>query len=58
MFDLAEGNGDPSWTQPIPTRYIIAADGVIRYARADRDHTTRPEAEETVDALMRLESLR
>jgi hypothetical protein len=54
IIDLAEGNGDDSWTLPIPARYIIDRDGVIRYARTDPDHTRRPEPEETVEALREL----
>ena len=47
--------GDTSWTLPMPARFIIDRDGVIRYAQADPDYTTRPEPGETVAALKALQ---
>ena len=52
--NLAETNGDPDWTLPMPARYIIDSSGVIRYARIDPDYTVRPEPEDTVEALRAL----
>ena len=52
-LDLAKFNGDASWTLPIPARLVIDRDGVIRYAEADPDYTTRPEPSETIAALRR-----
>ena len=40
-IDLEKYNGDDSWRLPIPARYIIDRDRVIRYAVANADHTTR-----------------
>ena len=53
-LDLEKFNGDASWTLPIPARFVIDREGVIRYAEADPDYTTRPEPSETVAALRRL----
>ncbi len=53
-IDLAEGQGEDSWTLPMPARYIIGADGVVRYARMDPDYTRRPEPEETIEVLAHL----
>ncbi len=50
-IDLPKFNGDPSWTLPIPARFVADAGGVIRYAEADADYTVRPEPEETLAAL-------
>jgi peroxiredoxin len=50
-IDLPAGNGEDSWTLPLPARYIIDRNGVIRYARTDPDYTRRPEPEETAEAL-------
>ena len=47
-------NGDDSWTLPIPARFVIAADGIIRYAAANADYTARPEPAETVAVLRKL----
>ena len=50
-IDLPKYNGDPSWTLPIPARFVADAGGVIRYAEADADYTVRPEPQETLAAL-------
>jgi peroxiredoxin len=41
--DLPAFNGDTSWTLPMPGRFVISQDGVIRYAEVDPDYTHRPE---------------
>jgi len=53
-IDLAEINGENSWTLPLPARFILDAGGVVRDARVDPDYTRRPEPEETLEALERL----
>ena len=35
-------NGDPSWTLPMPARYLIGQDGTILYAEVNPDYTQRP----------------
>lgn len=54
-IDLETTNGDDSWTLPLPARYIIDRQGVIRYARVNADYTRRPEPDETIEALQRLD---
>ncbi len=41
--DLAAVNGEPSWTLPMPARYVIGADGRILHAEVNPDYTRRPE---------------
>lgn len=41
--DLPAFNGDPSWTLPIPARYVIGTDGIVRYAEVNPDYTHRPD---------------
>ena len=53
-IDLAEGNGEDSWTLCLHGRYIIDGKGLVRYAQTDPDYTRRPEPEETLDALLKL----
>ncbi len=53
-LDLAKFNGDTSWTLPIPARFVVDQHGIVRYADADPDYTTRPEPGDTVAALRRL----
>ncbi|HEY1926215.1 MAG TPA: peroxiredoxin-like family protein [Caulobacteraceae bacterium] len=41
--DVAQFNGEDSWTLPMPARYVIGKDGVIAYAEVNADYTRRPE---------------
>ena len=50
-LDLEKFNGDTSWTLPIPARFLIDQEGVIRAAESDPDYTTRPEPDDTLAAL-------
>ena len=50
-IDLAESNGEGGWTLPVPARYVIKTDGVVRSASVDVDYTVRPEPEETLEVL-------
>jgi len=50
-IDLEKYNDDDSWRLPIPTRYIIDQNRVIRYAVANADHTIRTDPEHTIKAL-------
>jgi peroxiredoxin len=44
--DLELVNGDDTWTLPMPARFIIGEDGVIRYAEINPDYTRRPDPSE------------
>lgn len=52
--DLAVVNGDPSWTLPMPARYVIGQDSTILYAEVNPDYTNRPDPEELFPALEKL----
>lgn len=52
--DLTEFNGEPSWTLPMPGRYVITQDGVIAYAEVTPDYTRRPDPSELVPTLKQL----
>ena len=52
--DLAVINDDPSWTLPMPARYIVGQDGVIAYAEVNPDYTLRPDPSELLPTLDRL----
>lgn len=52
--DLAVVNGDPSWTLPMPARFVIGTDGVIAYAEVNPDYTRRPDPSELLRVLDRL----
>ena len=54
--DIPKFNGDDSWVLPIPARFVIDKRGIVRAAQSDPDYTTRPEPEETLEALRRLPS--
>ncbi|PWC78985.1 peroxiredoxin-like family protein [Azospirillum sp. TSH64] len=49
--DLSAFNGDPSWTLPMPARFVIEQDGTILYAEVNPDYTRRPEPEDMLPAL-------
>jgi peroxiredoxin len=52
--NLESFNNDDSWTLPIPARYIVDRNAVIRYAEADPDYTVRPDPQHTIEALKSL----
>ena len=55
-IDLARGNGDGTWRLPIPARFVIDRQGVIRAVDADPDYTRRPEPARTIEILRGLQS--
>ena len=50
-IDLARGNGDGTWRLPVPARFVIDRDGIIRAVDADPDYTRRSEPARTVEIL-------
>jgi peroxiredoxin len=52
--DLAVRNGDPSWRLPVPSRFVVDRDGIVRSVQADPDYTHRPEPEATLAALRKV----
>ena len=53
-IDLARGNGDGTWRLPVPARFVIDREGVIRAVDADPDYTRRSEPAQTVEVLVGL----
>jgi peroxiredoxin len=49
--ELPAFNGDPSWTLPMPARYVIGQDGVVLYAEVNPDYTHRPDPSEMLPVL-------
>lgn len=41
--DLPAFNADPSWTLPMPARYVIDQDGIVLYSEVNPDYTHRPD---------------
>jgi peroxiredoxin len=52
--DLAIVNGDPSWTLPMPARFVIDQGGTIAYAEVNPDYTRRPDPSELLPTLDRI----
>ncbi len=46
--DLAEYNGDDSWTLPMPTRVIVDAKGTICHIRMNPDYRDRVDPADTL----------
>src|SRR5216684_2496875 len=57
-LDLEKFNGDASWTLPMPARFVIDPQGIIRAAESDPDYTTRPEPGDTLEAVRALSRVR
>lgn len=53
-LDLPKYNGDASWTLPMPGRFVIDQDGIVRAADVDPDYTRRPEADKTIADLKKI----
>ncbi|HZB93061.1 MAG TPA: peroxiredoxin-like family protein [Stellaceae bacterium] len=49
--DLPGFNGDPSWTLPMPARYVVEPDEMIVYAEVTPDYTRRPDPEDLIPVL-------
>jgi peroxiredoxin len=56
--DLPTFNDDPSWTLPMPARYVVGQDGVILYSEVNPDYTHRPEPEDMIPVLQRATSVK
>ncbi len=52
--DFERFNGDDSWTLPMPARYVVGQDGIIKAADVHPDYTKRPEPSKTVEDLKKL----
>jgi peroxiredoxin len=52
--DLPMINEDPSWTLPMPARFVIGQDGLIAYAEVSPDYTRRPDPADLLPVLQRL----
>lgn len=48
---LPDFNGDDSWSLPIPARFVVSQDGIVRAADVDPDYTRRPEPAATIEVL-------
>ena len=53
-IDLPQGNGDGTWRLPVPARFVIDRQGIIRAVDADPDYTRRPEPAATIEVLQGL----
>ena len=54
-IDLGQGNGDGTWRLPVPARFVIDRQDIIRAVDADPDYTRRPEPADTVEILRALD---
>jgi peroxiredoxin len=53
-IDLARGNGDGTWRLPVPARFVIDREGIVRAVDADPDYRRRSEPAQTVELLERM----
>jgi peroxiredoxin len=52
--DFERFNGDDSWTLPMPARYVVGQDEIVKAADVHPDYTKRPEPSKTVEDLKKL----
>ena len=50
-IDIPKNTGRDAWELPMPGRFVIDKDGIVRAADVDPDYTKRPEPEETMAVL-------
>lgn len=53
FVNLPFTNGDESWELPAPATFVVAPDGMIRFARVDVDYRNRPEPMEILRVVSR-----
>jgi len=56
--DLPTFNDDPSWTLPMPARYVIGQDGIILYSEVNPDYTHRPDPQDMIPVLQRAAAIK
>jgi peroxiredoxin len=54
-LDLAVFNGDDSWTLPLPARFVVDQQGVIRAAVIQSDIAVRPDPQTGLDVVRSLQ---
>lgn len=54
--DLPAFNADPSWTLPMPSRYVIGQDGIVLYSEVNPDYTHRPDPVDMFPVLERAQA--
>lgn len=50
-IDLETFNGEGSWTLPMPSRFVVGAEGRVFHADISVDHTRRPDPEDLLAAI-------
>jgi hypothetical protein len=54
LIDDVDLSGEPSWTLPMPGRFVIDRTGIVRAVDVGPDDTYRPEPQKTLDDLAAL----
>ena len=53
-INLKMYHGDDDWTLPMPARFLVDRDGIIRYAESSPDYTKRPDPDDLLLTLKHL----
>ena len=53
-IDLKKSNADGLWHLPMPARYVVDQNSVVRSADVNPDYTVRPEPDETMEFLRKM----
>jgi peroxiredoxin len=54
-IDLPKNTGHAAWELPMPARYVVDSNGIVRSAEVDPDYTVRPEPADTLAIVRGLE---
>ena len=52
--NLPEHNADGAWALPVPARFLLDRDGVVRDAAFNADYTQRPEPSDLIEMVAAL----
>lgn len=50
-IDVPASNGEGGWTLPMPARFVVDSEGILRQSEVHPDYTKRPEPSATLEAL-------
>ena len=50
-IDLPKNTDHAAWELPVPSRFVVDKQGIVRSVDADPDYTVRPEATDTLAVL-------
>lgn len=53
-INLKQYHGDNEWSLPMPARFLVDTNGIVKYAESAPDYTKRPDPDELMEVLKKL----